>query len=87
MLIENRPYKDKQQLSKITEEASGEDVLNYAPHFQDIFSKGFIAVPDKDDIIEFRNKKKISWNTDEDIIDEIKELQEICLSKIDDLKI
>ena len=72
-MIVNRKYNQNQYLAKITE-ASGEDVLNYAAHFKNIFTKGFIAVPNKDDIKEFRKNLKISWNTAEDIIDEVKEL-------------
>jgi hypothetical protein len=84
-----KEYEEKVKLAKITNVGPGQKVLIFNEHYEDVFSKGFIAIPSQDDLRDFKKTRTINWNTLDDC-DEIigalskqdKELLEVEKNKL-----
>ena len=54
------------RLNRITEIGEGNPVLNYVKYFKDLFSPGFLAIPNKNDVKNWQNNYQITWTIDSD---------------------
>ena len=61
-----KEYKSGRRLNRITEIGEGNPVLIYAKYFKDLFSPGFLAIPNKNDVKNWQNNYQITWTIDSD---------------------